>query len=120
MLIHGRRAKVLGRVSMDMTAVDVSGIRNVRVGDEVVLIGRQGREFIGADEVASKCGTTAYAAWARIGQWPWRMVGACRGRVPLRVIAGKKGKVGRGARVQRERPRPRRARLPSVPPEFRA
>lgn len=65
-LIRGRRAKVLGLVSMDMTAVDVTGIRGVHSGDEAVLIGRQGREFIGADAVASKIGTTAYEILTRL------------------------------------------------------
>ena len=47
-LVHGQRAKVLGRVSMDMITIDVSRIKNVKVGDEVVLIG----EGITADELA--------------------------------------------------------------------
>lgn len=73
-LVRGRRAKVLGRVSMDMTAVDVTDINraaksqksNVTVGDEAVLIGRQGREFIGAGEVAATIGTTAYEILTRL------------------------------------------------------
>lgn len=65
-LIRGKRAKVMGRVSMDMTAVDVTDIRGVAIGDEVVLIGRQGREFVGADEIAEKIGTTAYEVLTRI------------------------------------------------------
>ena len=73
-LIHGRRCKVMGRVSMDMTAVDVTNINRklkaqsstVKIGDEVVIIGRQGREFIGADEMAGKIGTTAYEILTRI------------------------------------------------------
>ena len=65
-LIRGRRAKVLGRVSMDMTAVGVTNISGVRIGDEAVLIGRQRRDFIGADEVAKKIGTTAYEVLTRI------------------------------------------------------
>ncbi len=65
-LIRGRRAKVLGRVSMDMTVVDVTGIPGVRIGAEAVLIGRQGKEFIGADEVAKKIGTTAYEILTRM------------------------------------------------------
>src|SRR5207237_1689037 len=41
-LIHGWRCAVLGRVTMDLMMVDVSEIQNVEVGDEVVLMGRQG------------------------------------------------------------------------------
>lgn len=59
-LIRGRRAKMLGRVSMDMTVVDVSDTPGVRQGDEAVLIGRQGGEKIGADTIGEKIDTTAY------------------------------------------------------------
>ena len=38
-LIKGRKAKILGRISMDMVSVDVTGIKNLKVGDEAVLIG---------------------------------------------------------------------------------
>lgn len=66
MLLSGRRAKVLGRISMDMTVVDVTDIPKVRVGDEVVLIGTQGKEAIFADELAAKINTTAYEFLTRI------------------------------------------------------
>ncbi len=65
-LIRGRRAKVLGRVSMDMIVVDVTDTPKVRVGDEVVLIGRQGREEIWADELALKASTSEYEFLTRI------------------------------------------------------
>lgn len=65
-LVRGKRAKVMGRVSMDMTAVDVTNIRGVAIGDEAVLIGRQGSEFVGADEIAEKIRTTAYEVLTRI------------------------------------------------------
>lgn len=59
-LIDGRRCKLIGRVSMDMVVVDVTDIKNVRVGDEVVLIGKQGKEEITAEELAGLAGTTNY------------------------------------------------------------
>lgn len=59
-LIHGQRAPVVGRISMEKTAVDVSRIENVSNGDEVVLIGRQGNDEISADEVARWFGTISY------------------------------------------------------------
>lgn len=65
-LICGRRTKILGRVSMDMITVNISDISKVKVGDEVVLVGRQGREFIGADEPALKIGTSQYEFLTRI------------------------------------------------------
>lgn len=65
-LIHGKRAKILGRVTMDMTMVDVTGISRVRVGDEVVVIGKQGTDEITADEMSHKIGTTSYEVITRI------------------------------------------------------
>ena len=51
-LIHGRRAPLIGRVSMEKITVNVSHIAGVRAGDEVVLLGKQGEERISADEIA--------------------------------------------------------------------
>jgi alanine racemase len=54
------RAPVVGRVCMDYTMLDVTGIPGVAVGDEVVLIGRQGDDAITAEEVAAWLGTINY------------------------------------------------------------
>ena len=71
-LIRGKRCPLLGRVTMDQVMVDVSGVRGVRIGDEAVLVGKQGRQKITATEVASKadtipwhlfCGITARVAY---------------------------------------------------------
>lgn len=59
-LIHGRRAPIVGRVCMDQFVVDVSHIPAVRLHDEVVLIGRQGTEHIPAEEVARWAETINY------------------------------------------------------------
>ena len=59
-LIHGQRAKLLGRVSMDQLVVDVTDIAGVAEGDEVVLIGRQGQDQITAEEMAGVMGTINY------------------------------------------------------------
>ena len=56
-LIHGRRAPVIGRVCMDQFVVDISGIMNVEQDDEVVLIGKQGDESITVQELADLAGT---------------------------------------------------------------
>lgn len=59
-LVRGRRAPVVGRVTMDQTMIDVGHIRNARIGDEVVLIGRQGRDEIRTEKLARLAGTIAY------------------------------------------------------------
>jgi alanine racemase len=64
-LVNGRRARVRGRVSMDIIIIDVTGIP-CRVGDSVTLIGRDGREEIKAGELASRIDTTAYEVLTRI------------------------------------------------------
>ncbi len=59
-LIRGQRAPLIGRVSMEKCTVNVSHIPQVRAGDEVVLLGRQGFDRITAEEVASWLGTINY------------------------------------------------------------
>jgi len=53
-LIKGKRAPVVGMICMDMTLVDVTHIPDVKIGDEVVLFGKQNGAQISADEIASK------------------------------------------------------------------
>ena len=65
-LIRGRRAKVLGLISMDIIVVDISEIKGVRVGDEVTLLGRDGKDEVSADELAYLSGTTNYEFVTRI------------------------------------------------------
>ncbi|MBX5482075.1 MAG: alanine racemase [Myxococcaceae bacterium] len=59
-LVRGRRAKIAGRVCMDMMMVDVTDVPGVSMGDEVILIGAQGNERITADELAALSGTIHY------------------------------------------------------------
>ncbi len=66
-LIGGRRCSLLGRVTMDLTMVDVSAVPEVALGDEAVLIGRQGEEEILAAEVAERAGTIAWEVFTGIG-----------------------------------------------------
>jgi alanine racemase len=58
-LIHGRRRRVAGTVTMDQILVDCDG-DDVRAGDEVVLIGAQGEERITAEELGAHVGTIGY------------------------------------------------------------
>ena len=66
-LIRGRRAPIVGIVCMDMTMVDVTDIGPVQAGEEVTLIGSQGQEAIGADDIASWTGTIPYEVLCAIG-----------------------------------------------------
>lgn len=59
-LVNGHRAPIIGRVCMDQTMIDVTGIDQVAVGDEVTIIGKQGQEEITAGELAEKAGTINY------------------------------------------------------------
>ncbi len=59
-LIRGKRAKIIGRICMDQMMADVTDIDGVSAGDEVVLMGRSGKESIDAEEIASWTGTISY------------------------------------------------------------
>ena len=66
-LIRGRRAKIVGAVSMDMLTADVTDIDGVGTGDEVVFLGEQGMQRIDAREMASWIGTIPYEILCRLG-----------------------------------------------------
>ncbi|MCJ7579184.1 MAG: alanine racemase [Candidatus Aminicenantes bacterium] len=59
-LLHGRRAPVRGRICMNLTMVDITDIPDVKPGDEAVLIGKQGKESISVELLASLAGTINY------------------------------------------------------------
>ena len=59
-LVKGRRVPVAGRVTMDQIVVDVTGVPGVDVGEEVVLLGRQGRESVAASDMAAWADTIPY------------------------------------------------------------
>ncbi len=65
-LIGGERCPVLGRITMDQMIADVSRVSQVRAGDEVVLIGRQGTRQITANELADWCGTIPWEVFTNI------------------------------------------------------
>jgi alanine racemase len=66
-LVRGQRCPLLGRVTMDLIMIDVSQIEGATVGDEVVLMGRQGDEEISAEELASRADTITWEIITRIG-----------------------------------------------------
>ncbi len=65
-LIHGRICPVIGRVSMNMSTVDVSALPHVKIGDTVTLIGRDGMHAITVEDLAEKIGTMNYEIVSRI------------------------------------------------------
>jgi alanine racemase len=67
-LIHGRRCPQLGRVTMDQILVDVTALPDVAIGDEAVLMGRQGNEEILAAELAQKAGTIAWEIFTGVSR----------------------------------------------------
>lgn len=65
-LIRGRRAPVIGRVSMDLVTIDVTGLNEVQAGDEVTLLGRDGEEEISVEELARLTNTISYEIFCNI------------------------------------------------------
>lgn len=75
-LIHETRCKILGRVAMNMFVVDISKLKNVKLEDEVVLLGEQGDKNISAEELASKIDTINYEITTRISPTLKRIIKA--------------------------------------------
>jgi alanine racemase len=75
-LVHGRRVPVAGSVTMDMTLLDVTDT-GAELGDEVVLLGRQGDEEISAVELAERAGTISWEILCHLGL-----------RLPRRYVRG--------------------------------
>jgi alanine racemase len=67
-LVGGRRVPQIGTVCMDMVMLDVSKVKNVKVGDEAVFFGRQGKAQIGVEEQASLAGTISYELLCAVGE----------------------------------------------------
>lgn len=79
-LIRGERAPILGRVCMDQFMVDVTSIDGVRDGDEVVLIGRDGKEEVTVEDLARAGGGFSYEMICNLGKRIPRMY-LSRGKV---------------------------------------
>jgi alanine racemase len=60
MLVGGQRVPIVGRVCMDLTMLDVGDVKNVKMGDEVVVFGQQGNETLSVDEMAATLNTINY------------------------------------------------------------
>jgi alanine racemase len=66
-LVRGRRVPVLGRISMDLMVVDLSGVPEAANGDVATLIGKDGDEEITVDQVAEQAGTISYEILTGLG-----------------------------------------------------
>jgi alanine racemase len=67
-LVRGQMVPIVGTISMDLSLIDATTVPAVSVGDEVVLIGRQGDLEISAQQIAQLTGTIPYEVLCRIGQ----------------------------------------------------
>jgi alanine racemase len=65
-LINGIRCDVVGRVSMDMVVIDITDVPKTAIGDEVVLIGASGDDYISAHDIANLAGVSTYEFVTRI------------------------------------------------------
>ena len=66
-LLRGKRTRIIGRISMDMTTIDLTDLPEAEVGDEVTLIGESGDQQITVDDVAVRCGTISYEILTGLG-----------------------------------------------------
>ena len=67
-LLRAKRVPVIGRICMDLTMVDATDVEGASLGDEVVLMGRQGTDEITAEEIAEKIGTISYEVLCMVGK----------------------------------------------------
>ena len=65
-IVRGQFAPIVGRISMDLTIIDVTDVSDVQTGDEVVIIGTQQSNHISAEEIAASIGTISYEVTCRI------------------------------------------------------
>jgi alanine racemase len=78
-IVRGQLAPIVGRVSMDLTIVDVTAVEGVTTGDEVVIIGSQGMNQINAEDVAASLGTISYEVTCGISDRVPRITSGGRG-----------------------------------------
>ena len=77
-LVRGQSAPIVGRISMDLTLIDVTDIPQAAIGDEVVILGSQGEDCITAEEVGGLIGTISYEITCAISDRVPRESGSCQ------------------------------------------
>jgi alanine racemase len=75
-IVRGQRAPIVGRISMDLMMIDITDVAGASLGDEVILIGKQGTQSVTVEEMASRIGTLSYEITCGIAS-----------RVPRRYIS---------------------------------
>jgi alanine racemase len=93
-LVRGLRAPIVGRVSMDLTTLDVTDLPGVGIGDEAVFIGAQAGAFQGAEQVAEEAGTIPWEILCGIGSRVPRVYLRDRRVVEVRSRFGAQGPLG--------------------------
>jgi alanine racemase len=66
-IVRGKRVPVVGRICMDLTMTDLTDVRGVRENDEVIIMGKQGKESITAQELAYRANTISYEILTSLG-----------------------------------------------------
>jgi alanine racemase len=66
--VRGKFAPLVGRISMDLTIIDVTDIADATLNEEVVIIGRQGESCITAEEMAAQLETLSYEVTCGISE----------------------------------------------------
>ncbi|HWQ88472.1 MAG TPA: alanine racemase, partial [Desulfitobacteriaceae bacterium] len=80
-IVHGKRATIIGKVCMDQTMLEVSGISGVKAGDVVTILGRDGSEEIDAAEMASWLDTISYEVICGISKRVFRKYTGCNSQL---------------------------------------
>ncbi|OQY17443.1 MAG: alanine racemase [Desulfobacterium sp. 4572_20] len=67
LLIHGQKARIIGRVCMNLTIADVTGIKGVKKGDRVCFLGKEKGNAISSDDIARWADTISYEVLCSLG-----------------------------------------------------
>jgi alanine racemase len=67
-IVRGIYAPVIGRISMDLTLIDVTNVPDVKLGEEVILLGQDERNSVTAEDLAKIAGTLSYEVTCGISE----------------------------------------------------